>query len=66
MQSIASIEKTSMRELTRRWWKWEAAGVVFIIVGIAISWFVFVELAHWRFSWGGDAVYWLSPNAVVW
>jgi hypothetical protein len=55
-----------MQELSRRYWRWEALGVVFILAGVAISWWLFVELAHWRFSWGAGEAYWLSPNALVW
>lgn len=55
-----------MRELTRRYWKWEACGVLFILAGIAVGWFVLTELARWRFVSGRDGVYWLSPNPLVW
>jgi len=54
-----------MRELTRRYWKWEACGVLFIFVGIAVSWLLFTELARWRFAPGRDTGFWLSPNPLV-
>ena len=66
MQSTVTIEKTPMRELTRRYWKWEACGVLFIFVGIAVSWLLFTELARWRFAPGRDTGFWLSPNPLVW
>jgi hypothetical protein len=66
MQLTQGIEKTPMRELTRRYWRWEAGGVLLIVVGIFLSWGLLLLLAGWRFNTHGGAIHWLSPSALVW
>lgn len=66
MQLTAQVEKTPMRELTRRYWKWEAVGVLLIVVGICVCWALLLLLAEWRFGSEGGTVHWLSPSALVW
>jgi hypothetical protein len=53
-------------ELKQRYWKWEAVGVAFILVGIAVSWVVLVGLAGEHFYAREGEVYWLSPATLVW
>jgi hypothetical protein len=66
MQSIREIDQTPMHELSRRYWKWEAGGVLLIAIGVVVSWGLLLLLAHWRFGSNGVSVYWLSPAALVW
>jgi hypothetical protein len=66
MESAQSMGQPSFKELTRRYWKWEAVGVVMIAVGIAVSWWALLQLAELRFQSETSSIYWLSPSAVIW
>lgn len=62
----ATATLPSYRELRRRYWKWEAAGVGLIVVGIAVSWVLLLWFAAARFAVEDGEVYWLSPSTLLW
>lgn len=64
--NAATATVPSYRELRRRYWRWEASGVGFIAVGIAVSWVLLLWFAGAHFAVEDGEVYWLSPSTLLW
>lgn len=66
MDSPGAVRPLTYRELTRRYWKWEATGVGIIVVGIGLCWLLLVVAARLRFAPQEGETYCLWPAEFLW